>query len=79
MMPPPMHGGPAGQMGYPGKIGGHPNMMNNPTMGSQPYNNQYPSQGKLPVFCVQNKLEIQTAYMILHMYTCSQRVSVCSP
>ena len=46
MMPPPMHGGTAGQMGYPGKMGSHPNMMNNPAMGSQPYNNQYPNQGK---------------------------------
>ena len=46
MMPPPMHGGPAGQMGYPSKMGAHPNMMNNPTIGGQPYNNQYPSQGK---------------------------------
>ena len=46
MMPPPMHGGTAGQMGYPGKMGSHPNMMNNPAMGSQPYNNQYPNQGR---------------------------------
>ncbi len=46
MMPPPMHGGSTGQMGYPGKMGGHPNM-NNPSMGgNQQYNNQYPNQGE---------------------------------